>query len=60
MPKIDVINCKTESSNLTFPFILAMASENTIAGNISIFEKININQLGLIKDNTWFNKSLYI
>lgn len=60
MPKIDIVNCKTESSSLAFPFVLAMANENTIADNISVFENININQLGLIKDNIWFNGSFYI
>lgn len=60
MPKVDVIDCKTEGSSSAFPFAPAMASENTTAGNISVFEYLNINQLGLTKDDPRFNKSLYI
>lgn len=60
MPKVDVIDCKTEGSSSAFPFAPAMASENTTAGNISVFEDLNINQLGLTKDDPRFNESLYI
>lgn len=51
MPKVDIIDCKTEGSGLPFPFAPAMASENTIVGNISVFEDLNMNQLGLTKDD---------
>lgn len=60
MPKVNVIDCKTKGSSSAFPFALAMASENTTAGNISMFEDLNINQLGLTKDDPRFNKFLYI
>lgn len=31
-------------------FVPAMANKSTIAGNISVFEELNNNQLGLEKD----------
>ena len=37
-----------------------MASKVTTAGNINVFEKLNINQLGLIKDDPRFDELLYI
>lgn len=60
MPKVDVMNCRTEGSTSAFPFAWVMASESTTAGNISVFNDLNINQLGLIKDDPRFNKFLYI
>lgn len=60
MPKVDVIDCRTEGSTLAFPFAPVMASESTTAGNISVFDDLNINQQGLTKDDPRFNKSVYI
>lgn len=51
MPKVDVIDCKTKGSTIAYPFAPAMASESTTAGNISVFEDLNINQLGLKKED---------
>lgn len=42
MPKIDIINCITKGSTETYPFALSMAYESTTAGNISVFEDLNI------------------
>lgn len=50
MPKVEVIDCKTEVPTSAYPFAPAMASKSTTAGNISVFEDLNINQLGLEKD----------
>ena len=50
MLKIEIIDCKTEGPTLAYLFALAMISKSTTAGNISIFEYLNINQLGLEKD----------
>ena len=50
MPKVEIIDCKTEGPTSAYPFAPAMASESTTAGNISVFEDLNINQLGLEKD----------
>lgn len=60
MPKVDIIECKTEGATSAFPFAPAMASENITAGNISVFEELNINQLGLAKDDLCFHELLYI
>lgn len=60
MPKVNIIKCKTKDATLTYPFASAMASKVTTAGNINVFEKLNINQLGLIKDDPRFDELLYI
>lgn len=60
MPKVDVIDYKTEGSTVAYPFAPAMASENTIAGNINVFEELNINQLGLSKEDPRFGELLTI
>lgn len=60
MPKVDIIECKTKGATLAFLFAPAMASENTTAGNISVFLELNINQLGLAKDDLCFDKLPYI
>ncbi len=41
-------------------FTLAMASKSTMAGNISMFDDLNINQLGLKKKDPQFEKLLTI
>lgn len=51
MPKVDIIDCKTESSIIAYPFAPVIASKSTTAGNISMFEDLNINQLGLKKED---------
>lgn len=43
MPKVDIIDCKTESSSLVFLFILAIANESRTISNINIFKELNIN-----------------
>lgn len=60
MPKVDIIECKTEGATSAFLFALAMASENTTTRNISVFEELNINQLGLAKVDLCFDELLYI
>lgn len=60
MLKIDIIDYKTKSSSLIFQFILIMTNKSIIAGNIGIFINLNMNQLGLIKDNPQFDKFFYI
>ena len=42
MPKIDIINYKTKGATEAYPFALSMASESTTAGNISVFDDLNI------------------
>lgn len=58
IPKVDVIDCKTEGLTIACPFALAMASESTTTGNISAFQNLNINQLGLKKEDPQFAELL--
>lgn len=60
MPKVNIIHYKTKSSTIAYLFTPTMASKSTIIGNISVFEKLNINQLGLLKENPQFRESFTI
>lgn len=51
MLKVDIINCKTKNSTMVLPFTKRMASESITADNIGVFEDLNINQLGLKKED---------
>lgn len=50
--KVDIINCKTKKSTVTYLFALTIISKNTITDNINIFEELIINQLDLFKKNS--------
>lgn len=41
---------------MTYPFAPSMASENTTAGNISVFKDLVIKQLGLAKEDSQFSE----
>lgn len=58
MPVIDLIDCKTEGATAAYPFVPCMASESTTADNISVFEDLNINQLGCDKGELRFEEYL--
>lgn len=58
MPKVDIIDCKTEGVTAAYPFAPSMSNESTTAGNISVFENLNIRQLGLDKDDPRFDELL--
>lgn len=60
IPKVNIIECKTKGTTSAFLFAPAMASESTTAENINVFEELNINQLGLAKDDLCFDELLYI
>ena len=60
MPVIDVIDYKTEGTTKAYLFAPFMASKSTIAGNISVFEDLNINQIGWDKDDPRFNEHLIL
>lgn len=60
MPKIDIINCEKEGAIEVYPFAPSMASESTTAGNISVFEDLNIKQLGLEKEDPRWKELLTI
>lgn len=56
MLKVNVIDCKTKDLTVIYLFTLAKMSKNIITGNISVFEELNVNQLGLFKENHQFKK----
>lgn len=60
MLKVDIIDCKTKSSIVTFLFASSIASKSIISENISIFEDLNICQLELSKKYSQFNNLLTI
>ena len=60
MPKIDIIECKTKDMTSAFLFVPAMVSESITTRNISVFEELNVNQIGLVKDSLCFNELFYI
>lgn len=59
MPKVDIINCKTEGSIIAHLFAPSIASEST-TGNIIVFEDMNIVQRGLKKEDPCFDDILII
>lgn len=56
MPKVDIINCETKGVTEAYLFAPYMSNESTTAGNISVFEDLNIGQLGLDKDYLRFDE----
>lgn len=59
MPKVDIIDCKTEGATAAHPFAPSMASESTTTGNINVFDDI-VSQLGLKKDDSRWKDLLAI
>ena len=49
MPVIDRINCKLEGKTEAYAFAPSMFSESLLAGNQSVFEDLNVIQLGIDK-----------
>lgn len=58
MLKVDIVNCESEGATEAYPFAPSMANESTTAGNISVFEDLNIYQLVLDKDDPHFGDLL--
>ena len=52
MPKIIVIDCKTKEKIESFAFALSMFSESCLFVNISMFEDLNIIQMGIDNMNS--------
>lgn len=42
MPVINVIDCERQGRTIAYPFAPSMFSESSTAGNISVFEDLNI------------------
>lgn len=60
MRKVNIIDCKREGSTKAYLFAPSMASENTTAGNISVFEGLALYQLGLTREDPRFANILTI
>ncbi len=58
MPIIDFIDCKTKGATAAYPFTPCMTSKSMTKGNMTIFEDLNINQLGCDKGDPHFEKDL--
>lgn len=51
IPVVNIINCKREGPTKAFAFAPSMHSESSLAGNIAVFEDLNVDQLGFDKNN---------
>lgn len=49
MPAINFINCKKEGANKVFAFAPSIFSKSSIVGNMSVFENLNVKQMGIEK-----------
>ena len=47
IPKIKVFNCKTEGKMEAYIYPPLMFSESSLFGNLLVFEKLNIIQMGI-------------
>lgn len=54
MRAINLINCKNEGATETYAFALSMFSESFVVGHMSVFEDLNVKQMGIEKtDPCW-------
>ena len=51
MPTIDWIKCQREGKTETYAFAPSMFNESSLAGNQSVFEDLNVVQMGIKKDD---------
>lgn len=51
MPVINLIDCKHECATEAYVFALSMYNESSTAGNISVFENLNVIQMRVDKTN---------
>lgn len=49
MPILNIINCKKEGATKAYAFAPSMFSESSTTGNISVFEDLNVIQMGIDK-----------
>lgn len=52
MPILNFINCKKESATKIYTFGSSIFSKSSINANISVFEDLNVIQIGVNKLNT--------
>lgn len=55
MPQINIINCKLEGCTTAFPFAPSMFSEASTTDNMAVFEDLVIKQIGLKKDDPYWD-----
>lgn len=60
MPVINCVDCKVEEKTKAFMFAPFIFSESSLAGNISVFEDLNIMQMGIEKTNIHWSDWLTI
>lgn len=54
--KIDIINYKTKGVIEKYSFVPSMSNKSSNASNINVFKYSNIWQLGLDKNNPYYNE----
>ena len=60
MPNINKIDCRTKGSTEAYAFAPSMFSKSSTAGNIAVFEDLNVNQMGIEKIDAQWNDWLTI
>ena len=60
MSVLNKINCKTKGCTKAYPFAPSMFSESSTAGNIAVFEDLNVVQMGIDKADPRWNDRLII
>lgn len=60
MPVINLIDCKHEGATEAYAFAPSMYNESSTAGNMSVFEDLNVIQMGVDKTDPWWAEWLTI
>ena len=60
MPTIDRIQCQREGKTETYAFAPSMFKESSLAGSQSVFEDLNVVQMGIEKNDDQWNNWLTI
>lgn len=60
IPKINVIDCKTEGKAEAYAFVPSMFSQSSLSGNILMFEDLNVIQMSINKTNSQWDDWLII
>ena len=55
MPIINKIDCRTEGRMEAHAYAPSMFSKSSTAGNIAVFEDLNVNQMGIKKTDPRWN-----
>ena len=60
MPNINKIDCGTEKNIEVHTFTPLISSKSSTAGNIAMFEDLNIKRMGIERTDAWWNDWLTI